>query len=154
LSDTPTAKVKGLDDTLLRQLDAAAEYARKDQEAVWKPGPRPWFVPADPEGNWSGDLFALEELNGLFSREDLGRRFDEATDPESPGVSGDLMAVQLQGDYLATMERAYRNRIRTSVRNKIHAAARRKGQSGASGVIIRGQRGFLERLLKGSNPET
>lgn len=90
-----------------------------------------WFRPS----NWAGDHFDLEGLREPFSRDAANQVVIQAiSDPEHPGVSGDLVAATTMVDWLATLERAYRNRHTMGwPRMLAHAASRLGGQGATSG---------------------
>jgi len=100
------------------------------------------------KGDWSGDLNDLEGMSAAFSREEHTEDVTNAiSDPENPGVVGDLMVSSLQGDYLAAQERAFRSRHLSPVRRRLHAAARRAGHGDDRGLFKRGVLGFIESIL-------
>lgn len=101
-----------------------------------------------PNG-WNGDLFQIDQLHLPFARDEIEEDFRAATrDAGQPGTVGDLMACQLQGDYLAMQERAFRGRHQTPVRMYLHAVARRRAHGQSGGVVVRGVLGGLENLLR------
>lgn len=93
-----------------------------------------------------------------FSREDNSNDFLAAvSNVQDPGVVGDLIASQLQADYLAMMERAVRASSMTHMQARYQAAARRRGQAMPQGVLTKGVLGYVENLVKASGqqkPET
>ena len=89
------------------------------------------------KNGWDGNLFNI--TSDVFDRSENTADVETAIkDVTAPGVSGDLTVSCLQGDYLASMERAFRLRHSTSIRRQLHAAARRKGHGDETGVLIRG----------------
>lgn len=101
------------------------------------------------KNEWEGNPTDLEGLSSAFSREENTNDVEEAlADAENVGTYGDLAVSQLQGDYLACMERAIRSRNMNRVRRTMHAAARRLGHGNEAGVVRRGVQGYLETLLK------
>jgi hypothetical protein len=132
---------------LRQQMEALRAYAERDSQALRGQSFPAWYTPAA----WSGSVFDLEDLKDPFSRAQHEQEFDSAVSSASqPGTTGDLVTSQLQGDLLATMERAYRSRLRSSIRNKMHAAARRGGHGSATGTLMMGMQNYVERLIKGS----
>lgn len=101
------------------------------------------------KGKWKGDVFDLDGIHDAFDREENEDDVIKAIrDPSEPGTVGDLMVSSLQGDYLATMERAFRARHQTRIRADVHAAARRRGHGHDAGLFQRGVVGYIEGLLK------
>lgn len=101
--------------------------------------------------DWNGDLSNLEGVSSAFDRSENGDDVVAAIrDPADPGVTGDLAASILQGDWLAALERAWRSRHLTRPRLYLHAAARRKGHGHPAGVIRRGMLGLVEGILQKS----
>lgn len=149
-SPPPTPKVRSLGILFRKQADALRRYASSNAEALRLQQGASWYAPEKEE--WNGDPFLLEELHKPFDRSQHEAEFDAAvSDPQSPGVTGDLAISQLQGDFLAALERAYRSRLRTSVRNKIHAFARLQGHGADYGVINVGMVNYVERLIARAN---
>lgn len=100
-------------------------------------------------GDWDGDLDNQEDIGKAFSRDENAQDYKDAIkDSESPGTVGDLMASQLQGEFLACQERAFRARHRGSVRSQFHAAARRDGHGNEKGVLKRSVANYVESILK------
>lgn len=108
--------------------------------------------PLVDKAEWDGDLFNLEDISKVFDRTELEEDFLAVIDKDQPdkGVIGDLMNISTQGDWLATLERAFRSRHSTPIRAWMHAAARRRGQANNGGVIKRGMLDYVERLVKES----
>jgi len=131
-----------------KNLEAAAKQTEgRKQHSIDKNEP----PKDDEEGKtaWDGDTLDLENLGKPFDRTEINEDFLEAIkDAENPGVTGDLQVCQLQGDYLACMERAFRSRHATRCRHTMHAAARRYGHGHNAGVIRKGVLGYLEGILK------
>lgn len=125
------------------QLETLAEYAQAQGDAVLGETPPKWYRPADFEGS----LRDLDAISEPFSRGEIERYFEEAVkDSESPGTVGDLAIVQLQGDALAAMERAFRARHASAARCRVHAAARLRGHGHPHGVIRGSLLGYLINL--------
>lgn len=132
-----TQGIKALQDTAKFQAEAIIEQADPLQPLV-------------DRNEWDGDLFNLEDISKAFSREELDEDFLKVIDPANPGVIGDLVSISLQGDWLATMERAFRARHQTPVRAWMHAAGRRRGHGHDAGVINQGLLRYVENLLQAS----
>ena len=129
-------------------IDSLQESASQQVAAILEhEAPR---QPVVDKNGWDGDLYNLEDISKAFSREELEADFLKAIDLEAPGVSGDLISISVQGDWLATQERAFRSRHQTPIRAWLHALARRKGQAHDAGVIRRGLLGYVENLLQAS----
>src|SRR5690606_22948821 len=103
------------------------------------------------KNDWSGDLFDLENIKQAFFREELANDFNSAIkDVTDPGVIGDLILCNFQGEQLAIQERAFRARHMSKVAAELAAAGRKLGQSSATGVIMRGIVGYAEGVAKAS----
>lgn len=139
----PEAKSQ-IRDIFLRQVEALTRYAESDRQALLGEGANKFFEP--DKGEWDGNVFDLEGLSAAFDREEIYQDF-RATVTED-GYTTDLEITQLQGDFVAAMERAYRSRLCTAVRARCHAAARRRGHANPHGVLIKGLLGYLEHLKR------
>jgi len=106
--------------------------------------------PTVSKNGWDGDLFNLVGMSQAFERDELDQDFLAVIDPTSPGVSGDLISLSVQGDWLATQERAFRSRHQTQLRSWMHALARRRGHASDAGVIRKGLLHYVENLLQAS----
>ena len=132
-----------------QQIEDEATTATGDalSEQLWQQ--RKW--PVMSLGMWTGSLTHIEGMGGAFDREEIAQDFKDAIkDASAPGTVGDLMVSQLQGDYLACCERAFRARHSTVVRDRMHAASRRRGHGHAKGVLKGGILFYLEELLRAS----
>jgi hypothetical protein len=145
-----SSKVTAVGDLFQKQMTAMAEYASKEGEAgLYKSSWPLWYTPEMK--SWSGDVFKPEDIAKLFERKQHEEEFDKAVaDASDPGTSNDLIVSTLQGDMLASMDRSYRGRLRTSARNKAHAAARRRGHGHEDGTIKAVEIGYIERSIKQS----
>jgi hypothetical protein len=107
---------------LLADAEALAAATLNDDTRVW-------MLPSGFTGNpLDPTAFVL-----CYSREDLSSQYQDVL--INGGSVGDEMACRVQADYLSTQERAIRLRYSSSVRNKIHAAARRAGHSYTNGPV-------------------
>ena len=132
-----------------KQLDGLVATAKNHDQAAQGQEQRKW-TQIDKNG-WSGKLTDLEGLSKAFDREENALDYQDAIkDPEAPGTVGDLSVAQLQGDYLACQERAFRARHMSTVRATLHAAGRRRGHGHARGVLTRSTLYYLEELLRAS----
>lgn len=141
---TPKAKLREVFTDLITTLRGAAENIYKGLKGD---GQRKW--PDYRRNAWDGSISDLEGFTKAFDRSDIGQDAKNAVkDPEQAGVVGDFILCQLQGDYVACFERAYRARNSSSIRAKIHAAARRNGHSHERGVLQAGIVNYLENISK------
>lgn len=139
-----TPKVQAVGSKFESQLKKLKEYAEKDAKVVTGEEFPTWYKP----DSWTGDPLDKDGFTEPFKREQHEQEFDQAiSGGDSPGTGTDLMASQMQGDVLAQMERAFRSRLRTSVRNKVNAAARRAGHGNEQGSVQIGLLGYIERMI-------
>jgi hypothetical protein len=130
-----------------KQHQRMVDYAKKDWTAMKLGAVWMWYQP-DAQG-WNKDLFDLTGMSQPFDRQDQFNDFDSVTkDGNSPGCVGDLMAIQLQGDYLGTLERAFRERHKSWPRMMVHSNARRYGHQHDLGVFQTGFKSYLQFILK------
>ncbi len=136
-------------DGFREQLNKLSEVADANHKAAKMEGQRMWAAP-ELKG-WSGDLFDLEGMAKAFDRKEMHEDYLNAIkDAESPGVTGDLAAAQLQGDWLASLERAYRRRHASAVRSRMHAAGRLYGHGHEKGMLKQGVMKWIEGIVKNS----
>jgi hypothetical protein len=100
--------------------------------AAFQSAQRQWMYP--PLSGWSGDPQDIVGMNQAFDRTNLNNLYYSIindltvnTPSTHSGTIGESMAVKLQIDYIAIMERAFRTRYCSSVRARLHSAARRTG---------------------------
>jgi hypothetical protein len=125
-----------------KRLADLQRYAALEAAAV-NGGASRWYRPSDFEQSPHnaaavGEPYSREELFGQF--------VDAVKDPNAAGTVGDLSLIQLQGDFLACMERAFRARHHSSCRSRAHAAGRLRGHGHAYGVFSQGLLRYLEAL--------
>jgi len=117
----------------LRQWTKAATAAAKFEK------PPEWYRPE--LNGWSGDLFdgGEDQQSGIakaFSAEEcaeaLKRMFRSA---DSMGSIGEAKLLYMQGEMLASMERAFRERHKQWPKALAHAAGRNHGQQHEKGVL-------------------
>jgi hypothetical protein len=115
----------------LKQIDRIKYLAQQfDSAMINGEKTADWMMP-DPNG-WDGNLFDVPGMKEPFDRKEHDEDFNEIVKSGvSPGVLADLASVQLQGDFLAAMERAFRERHKSHVRSMIHASARQAGHHSA-----------------------
>lgn len=127
------------------QLVKMQQLADKASQASRLTAQRQWMLP-DKNG-WTGDLFDLTGLEKPFDRSENWKDFKKALDPKNPGVVGDLQVSQLQGDWLAAQERAFRARHMTRCRAEQHSAARLYGHGHALGLYKKSILGYLQGIV-------
>jgi hypothetical protein len=141
------ASVASLGTRFAAQLAALTAAASNNFQASTLQQQRQWDSP--DRGTWSGNPSDLVGLSQAFDRTANAQDYKNAVrNTEQPGVVGDMMASQIQGDYLAVQERAYRARLQSSVRCQLHAGARNYGHGHSAGLFQQGVLGYLLNLLK------
>lgn len=126
-------------------LTAIAQYAESQRVSTTTGLPPKNFTPS----GWNGDVFDIPSLGLSFSRRELYGLFRTVVSAtENGGTVGDLEVILTQGDYLAAAERAFRARHSSSVRDKMHAAARHRGQGDPRGVLNSGLGNYIKQLVK------
>ena len=136
-----------LADIFVDTLQTLKDWNEKQEKHLRNTEANGFYEP--PEKGWNGDLFDLESLSDEFDREELFSMFKDAVaDKNNPGVTGDLEIILLQGDVVASAERAFRNRHASIVRNRLHTAGRHRGHGHDQGVINLGMMGFIQQLVK------
>lgn len=140
----PNATPKtGVGELFREQLMKLKDFAKQAHESIINEKPPWWYRPK----NFDADLFQIQEYHPPFLRDEYEEWFqDVVKDPMSPGTVTDLTILSLQGDWLHAMERAFRCRHHTSVRNRIHPSARRKGHGDENGAIQGGLLAYIENL--------
>lgn len=139
----PKADVR---DVFRTQLEKLAENAKNAHQALLLQEQRKWCKP-DLQG-WSGDPFDLDGMSEAFKRDANHEDFLNALKSDDPGAIGDLAVSQLQGDWLAALERAYRRRYASSVRSRMHAAGRLFGHGHDMGPFKQGVMKWLEGMVQ------
>jgi hypothetical protein len=90
------------------------------------------MVPSD----WVGDPFAIPTQHlPSFDRTKINEQYQEIHRSKTAGHIGDAASLKIQLDYVAAMERAFRSRHASPIRNIMHAAARHQGQGSSQGVF-------------------
>jgi hypothetical protein len=145
----PTA-VATIDPVLDLQIQTLRDQAR--DEATQRPRGNQVKVMMPDLRNWSGDLFAYEDMASPFDRSQSNAWFTEATkDAKKPGTTGDLALTTLQIDLLATLERSFRARHTMSrPRAMAHVTGRKFGHSHDRGPLSQGYMEFLRGIEKDS----
>ncbi len=146
-----TIPVAKLNSVLVTQLEALKDQAQSIYEASIGTGQRLWQDPA--QLGWDGNPFSIgvteTGLNNSFDRTEANLRYSYALvkggdpyyvpgdnlggpDPKAPpgeGRASDCMAMQIQIDYVAMLERSQRAMFSSPIRSRMHAAIRRRGHS-------------------------
>ena len=164
----PASPVAKLYPTFMANLSKIAEHSGAACDAAHLTGQRTWHypptcstptqyqpqpgdpaVPAQPSITcWSLDPYDLVTMRGPFDRTDMNRDYIIVIKRFLPKQRlGEVMVIKLQLDYLAIMERAWRTRLASSVRLKIHSAARRCGHSLGSGPYLGTMVNWLNKLI-------
>lgn len=126
------------------QMERLVELAENAQKSMYNEVQPDWMIVE--HNGWDGDLFNIPDMEKPFDRQEHYQDFaDVVSDPNSPGTVADLMALQLQGDWLAAMERAFRERHKSHVRCMAQASARHKGH--ATKVFDTVLTGYIKRML-------
>ena len=127
---------------------AALKDASEAAAKVVTAGEAPKQLKLDKNG-WDGNVLDPANMGKPFDRAEHDDDVSKAvSNPDSPGVVGDLAVSTLQGDFLAAFERSQRLRHATPVRLTIHAAARKYGHGHDAGVLVRGLQAYLTGILK------
>lgn len=77
-------------------------------------------------GKFEEDPGDPTKIKEAFNRAEILDLLNTILDPADPGTAADKIAMKLQSDYLAAMERAFLTRHCGSVRSEMFAAGRRK----------------------------
>ena len=134
-----------------QQMEQLATWAEQQaSQAVENLKPGFWYR---PEG-FTADLFDLPAYHEPFLRKQQEDECMKAVkDSNSPGTSGDLQMVVLQGDMMQTLERAFRARHHSAVRTRVHPGARLLGHGTSAGVIRNGMLGYIVNVDKHNKGE-
>ena len=142
-----------IDPLFSKQVQELTKKAKKQKERR-KGEQAEWMMPN--KGDWNGDLFKWQEMETMFGKpsrghgEKLADMAEEVLrDGESPGMAGDIIAISMQADYLAMMERAFRSRhTMRRPRAWAHAAGVHDGQGKAQGPLKQNANEFISGILK------
>ena len=127
-----------------KQMDALKLHAEKSAKALENVDQSDWMIPDRNE--WDGDLFQISEMRKPFDRQEHYDDFVTVlSSAKDPGTVADLAAIQLQGDWLAAMERAFRERHKSHVRCAVQASARQHGHD--KKVFEKMLTGYIQRIL-------
>lgn len=140
------AYVTAPDPEFTSQLDKLKSTSDAADKAAILTGQREWMYP--PLNGWTGCPWDLSGMNKAFPREHLNEVYCKILgDKNSTGTVGEAMAVKLQVDYIAALERAFRTRHCSSVRARMHSAARRRGQAAEKGLFQNNVLLHIERMI-------
>lgn len=142
---TPASKVD-VDPNFEKQLRKLKEDAAAASLALRQGGQVKWMRPF----GWEGDPTDYESIHTALNRDKANDQFiDAVKDANVPGVVGDTISATLMIDYLATMERAYKNRATmTHCRRLAHLAGRKKGHGSDTGPLVQSSLEYLRRVVK------
>lgn len=139
-------------------LAAIAAFSNAAADATQLSGQRMWMLPPVSAqdtyypGTWDGDPWSWVSMIYAWNRAEINDDYSTIIgDPAQEVGSGEAMVVKLQMDYIATMERAFRTRHASSVRCRIHAAARRIGHGSATGPLQGTIVTWLTRIWEAAN---
>lgn len=134
-------------DRFFQQALANMEAADNVLKATVLSAAREWHK-VDTNG-WSGNLADWDGIKNIFDREDNSNDFIAAIkSAEEPGVVGDMIVSNYQGEQLAVQERAFRARHTTKIAAELAAASRKLGQASDAGIIMRGIVGYADGMTK------
>jgi hypothetical protein len=143
---TPKTNVGSL---FVAQLTRLKQHNQDEEKSILNEQNSQWYRPVD----FDAALHDIEAYHEPFSRKQQEDEFIESTTkPDAAGTTGDLTMVEVQGDWLHVMERAYRARNFSSVRSRVQAGGRKMGHGHDQGVIKEGLIGYVvnvDRLNKG-----
>ena len=146
------AKASETDPVFEDQIKEIRAKAKAEGEALPNTGQSAWMIPK--LFDWAGDMFDIEGMAEAFKRDKANEQFKEATtDPNSPGVTGDLVVTTLQVSYLQAMERAFRCRhTQRRPRAVLHAMARKRGHGNNEGTLTQTLE-YVRRLMQESKSQ-
>jgi hypothetical protein len=144
--------VATLDPVFVDHLDTMETVSSAAAAATTLLGQRQWMLP--PLGGWDGDPYNIQGITLAFDRTTLNAQYVElVSDPDREAKIGEVMVTKLQVDYLAASERAFRTRHASSVRLRLHAAARRRGQGVSQGPFSGSIGLWLQRMLAAAHDD-
>lgn len=146
MSNPPAGQKKtDIREKFQQQMDRLIFTAEKEEKALEQEDAPDWYMPEPFD--WNGDLFNIEGIAEPFLRDDHYQDFkDVCKNAEDPGTVGDLAAIQLQGDWLACLERAFRARYKSHCRAMVQASGRRMGHH--KKIFEKSLKGYIERILQ------
>lgn len=152
MATTPTPKAKAdVRQSFVQSIKDLAKQSAAIANAAENAGQRVWSRPS----GWNGDLKNLDAISAAFDRQQNNQDFINAIkDATQPGTVGDLEVSQIQIDYVAAQERAFRARHCSRLRRSLHAAARKDGHGVSWGVLNRGVLGYVTGIAQSSADTT
>jgi hypothetical protein len=142
---TPVSKVD-VDSNFERQLRNLKEACAAHERALRTGGQLRWMRPV----NFAGDVFDYASIHAALNRDVANQQFvDAVKDAQNPGVSGDLIAATLMIDYLAAMERAFKDRVTmTRCRRVAHVAGTKGGHGSDNGPFVQSVLEYVRRVVR------
>lgn len=134
-------------------LQAVLERIReqKEQQAIARSRGEQVKDTRPKAADWNGDLATttgLIDMHKAFNTDQAEKELIEAHKVEDPGNTGDDIALTLQIDYAAQMERAYRAKSAMPFPRMLsHVAGREAGHGDAVGVIAFGLTEYAQRIV-------
>jgi hypothetical protein len=121
-------------------------HAQKEREARTNGQQVKWFRPQD----YTADLFDIQGMEQPFKRDQANQECVQSiSDPQSPGVAGDVVAAVTMIEELSVFERAFRTRH--SLRRPRATAlmlGRKKGHGSEQGVFLNNGVEYLRGLFR------
>lgn len=131
-------------DNFTAQVEQLAFYAKRAADSALNGAWSLWYRPANFNNTALTDI---ANLGKPFDRAEYTEKFEKVTkEANAVGTVGDLFIIQNEGEFLATLERAFRARHHTSVRSRIHALARLAGHGHDLGPIKGGWLHYVHNL--------
>jgi hypothetical protein len=129
----------------LKRVEELADAAQTNALSVLEGQASSWYRPVEITSSLLEESSGADQIRTAFSREEQEKWFDDSTkDRADYGTVGDLAQIQLQGDFLACMERAFRARHQTACQSRIHPGARLSGHGHDFGVIKGSMLGYIK----------
>lgn len=146
----PSAKVN-MDPNFEKRFRDLQDHAKEEEQERKQANQVKWFR---PEG-WDGDLSKVEMSENPFSRQQANDEgVQSISSPQSPGVTGDVVAAVTQIEALAVMERAFRVRhFMSRPRAIAHMLSRKKGHGDSKGAFGENGVEYVRALMKASRGE-
>lgn len=100
-------------------------------------------------GEWNGEVDDAAGLTKPFDRAEIGQLYEQCLyDSSAPGTTGDAIALQIQNDYVAAREMAFRDALASPVRRAMAAMARRLGHAESSGIFGNGILRYVQEVMR------
>ena len=131
------SKKSNMSEVLSQLIETLASQCTETATARKDGNQSKWLMPDKGQSGWNGDLFDFAGINKPFDSEKPNQELiDAIKDVDSQGVSGDLVSSQVSIEYLAVLERAFRQRHTQSFpRAVLHGGARKYGLGADAGVL-------------------